>query len=315
MSSEKKTVTIGITAYNESKNIRALLKALTSQIHSVSVLEKIIVISDGSKDSIFSEINAVNDKRIELIQYMQRRGKPYRLNELASRNNSDVLLLVDADVIPKDSYFVEKMVVGFLSEPNIGIVSPTVTPVEAATLFEKVINSSVEFKKRIFESFNNQKNIYLCHGRARAFSKEFLNEFRWENVVCEDAYSYLHCLKNGYEFNYVKDAEIQYRSPQNLGDHLKQSLRFNSGRQHLENTFGKNFVSDQFKIPTFIVLRNWIEYVIRNPLYSIAFFSVFLLTRVMMMWENRTSVVWEVSMSSKYVMSNTPTIPKRGLNV
>jgi len=302
MYQEKKTVTIGITAYNETKNIRALLKSLVKQTETDFRLEKIIVISDGSKDSMFSEINAVSDSRIELIQYMQRRGKPYRMNEIAQKNTSDILVTIDADVLPNNSNFLTEIIEPFSFNSKIGIVGGAILPASAEIFFEKILNSSVHFKRRLFESIKAKDNIYLCHGRARAFSKEFLNGFRWKNISCEDAYSYLSCINSGFCFYYAPKAEILYRSPQNLRDHLKQSLRFFSGRPLLDEQFGKSKVRESFYIPITKITLELIKYIAKQPHYAFLYFGLVGYVRLMLVWQKRTSSIWDVSTSSKYVV-------------
>ena len=61
------TITIGISAYNEVANIKALLQTLLAQRANNFLLEKIIVISDQSTDDTASEVNSVLNPRIKFI--------------------------------------------------------------------------------------------------------------------------------------------------------------------------------------------------------------------------------------------------------
>src|SRR3989344_5204255 len=100
---EKKapTITVGIPAYNEERNIRSVLESVLQQRGSLFRLEKIIVVSDGSDDrteSMVREIAAANPI-IELVADHGRKGKITRLNQLCRMNQSDFLVFLDADTV------------------------------------------------------------------------------------------------------------------------------------------------------------------------------------------------------------------------
>src|SRR5579871_5253679 len=103
------TISVGIPAYNEEANIAQLLRLLLKQRGNNFILQKIFVISDGSSDTTAKEVAAVGSNKVYFKDDKKRLGKSARLEEIFRLNRSDVLLLMDADVIFKDDYLFTKM--------------------------------------------------------------------------------------------------------------------------------------------------------------------------------------------------------------
>lgn len=102
---KRKTVTIGIPAYDEEANIKNLLKSLLVQKGQNFILERIIVISDGSSDNTIAEAGKVKNNLIELINHKKNLGKIRIQNEILKKSKSDILIILDADVIPSGKNF------------------------------------------------------------------------------------------------------------------------------------------------------------------------------------------------------------------
>ena len=64
------------------------------------ILEKVIVVSDGSTDGTVSAAQSIADTRIEVINRKEREGKAIRQNEICQMAESDVLVILDADTLP-----------------------------------------------------------------------------------------------------------------------------------------------------------------------------------------------------------------------
>lgn len=283
MENKKPTITIGIPAYNEEANIYDLLKSIISQKISEGILEKIIVISDGSKDQTVNQARRVIDNRLLVIDHKQRRGAMVVQNELLKIANSDILIMLDADVILTDRNFVDEIVKPILKDETVGIVGADTVSIVGRTFIENVIAKSHEFKKNMYKKINNGDNIYLCHGRARAFSKELYKNFAWPSEGPEDSYSYLICIKNNFKFKYSSKAKIRFRSPSFFTDHKKQSHRFREGKKDLLKYFDKDFVNAEYNIPAKIIIRETFLSMIKSPLlmssYLCLYFSLMLFSK------------------------------------
>jgi glycosyltransferase involved in cell wall biosynthesis len=290
-------LSIGIAAYNEEANIMSLLASLLRQQSDNHELLEIIVVSDGSTDQTVSQAKLIMDPRLVVVDHPDRVGQAVRQNEILQMFKGDTLVMLNADILIRDGLFLSKMTEPFLTEGNIGIVGAKISPLTAENFFERVINNSAILKRDIYEQIDNGRNLYLCHGRARAFSRRFAGQLRFPARPGEDAFSYIQCLQKGFDFFYQPQAEVFYRSPQNLKDHLKQSKRFFRSKTFLETSY-KDGERSYYRIPIFIIIKTVFGNFFRYPVLLVVYSAVFVIARVNSIWY-KTGPVWEVSLSSK----------------
>lgn len=268
------TVSVGIPAYNEKANIQFLLKSLLVQKLKHTKLTKIVVISDGSTDKTLNKAKSVKDKRILVIDRKKRLGMSATQNEILKYIKSDVLVLLDADVIPADKFFIENMVKPLLKDEAVGLVGACTVTAQPQSFIESIITFSHSLKIYLYKNFKGGDNIYLCHGAARAFSKKLYKRIEWEENCPEDSYSYLFCLSQRLKFRYEPNAKVVFRSPNTIYDYAKQSLRFYDGRKSLENYFSKDLVKREFNIPRELFLIGGALFFIKNPLLLTGFLLI-----------------------------------------
>ena len=299
MKANKLTVSIGIPAYNEEKNIKKLLAALLSLKTNKCTLERIIVVSDASDDNTNLEVKSVKNKLIKLVINKKRIGKARSQNKILDRVYSQILVILDADVLPTTNQFLSKIARPFLENKNIGLVGGKVVPIEATTFVEKIINYSVLLKEDLYLNINKGNNIYHCHGRVRAFSKNFYENFRWQPTLGEDAYSYLACKQKGFEFYYEPEASVLYRSPTFLTDHFKQSMRFSRSRRYLRNFYNKDLIDKEYPSYTKALFKNFIFYFLGNPILFFAYCCIFIITKIYPFFSTGEKTSWATSSSTK----------------
>ncbi|QQS39491.1 glycosyltransferase family 2 protein [Candidatus Woesebacteria bacterium] len=300
----KPTVTIGIPAYNEEANIGRLLSALLKQKQENFILEKIIVVSDESTDKTEEIVKAIKDKRIELLRNRKRLGKSLSQNIIVKKLVSDYLVIFDADILPKTSGVLENILKPFIKNPKVGLVGGKVEAIKQTTLFENVLNYSSHMKNEIYMALNSGNNIYNCHGRIRAFSKKFAKSMKWQSVAGEDAFSYLSCISKGYQFQYEPTAKVIYKLPNNLNDHLRQSVRFHSTKKHLEFFFGKELVVSSYKIPPKLQFRVLLRNTKQDFRLTTLYLFLLLYSRVLSLVGDESKSKWKISTSSKNLILN-----------
>ncbi len=249
-----KTVTIGIPALNEEANIGYLLNDLINQEIDGFILERIIVASDGSIDSTADIVYAFKSNKVVLINGKDRLGKAERENEILYKTNSDVLVLLDADISVPDKGFLKKLITPIIYG-EAGMTSAALEELPARTYFEKVLGVSMKLKTNLFKEFKKGNNVYNCHGPARAFVKEMYKQFRFIGSSGEDMYSYLVCKRLGFKFSYVSSSKVLYRLPSNPTDHYKQSSRYLDSIEDNKKIFGDEFVDNEFKITRSVFLK------------------------------------------------------------
>lgn len=297
----KPSVTIGIPAYNEAENIRQLLLQLLAQEYTTVVLREIIVVADACTDATVNEVRTIADPRIRLIEQPRRQGLIENQNRIARSTDTDYVVLFDADVQVTDPQCIEKLLAPMLRDPAIGIVSPRITARAAKRWFERCLVVGHQTKNRIYEQINSGENIYLCHGRARAFSRSVYQALRWPKGYPEDAYSYLFCRQQQKRFVVVSSTEVFFRCPSTWADHLRQSVRFFQGRTALKRYGGQSNASYP-RLPWFVVFRETWWSVKRDPLATLGYVSILFWSKCVSIFLPRFDQgVYEPSLSSKRV--------------
>ncbi len=296
---KKFTVSIGIPAYNEEANIKKLLSSLLRQKGNSFILKEIIVVSDSSTDNTVKEIQSVQDKRIKLIQNKKRLGQALSQGKIFKKFRGDIIILLNADVLPDSDFFIQNSIKPFYKNKKIGLVGIKLKLVKAETFFERIINFSASYKNNIFSSWKNGNNLLLCCGRARVFSASFANKLKWRSMVSEDAYSYLKCLSAGYLFVYNQDAKVFYKSPNSFTDHIRQSKRFLAGPDEMLNYFDAKFVKENYTVPILITLRETLKFFLRNPFYFGCYLVIYLYIKIRPNKDRYVNSIWTPSISSK----------------
>lgn len=298
---KKITITIGIPAYNEEQNIKILLERIFEQKIRNAKLEKVIIVSDASKDRTVEIVKSMSNKRIKIINHNKRVGKPKSINEIINRTEEDVLVILDADILPTDHQFLHNLIEPITKNHKIGLVGADTVPAKPLTFFESIIANSHTLKTDLYKKINEKNNIYLCHGRARAFSKMFYSKLNFSQDCPEDAFSYLMCIQKGFKFSFAEKAKVIFRSPSTPADHIKQSKRFQHGQESLEKYFTSELIKKSYKIPKVYFAETLLKYLIISPLKTILFIIVNFYIKLFTNNQYDQST-WEISPSTKGII-------------
>ncbi len=300
MKNRKPTVTIGIPAYNEEANIKSLLKSLLSQRQSNFSLKEIIVISDGSTDRTVKEAKKVSDERVKVIEGIERRGQAYRQNEICSRANADFLVLLNADILIKNNSFFIKIMKASQNKKNVGIIVSRAVTLPPSSFIGKILEWHAAWKRKLYEQINND-NIYLNHGLMRTFPKRVYKKLQWPKSWAEDAYSYLFIKKLELDFVCCKEAQVYYRLPQTLKDHVHQSVRFMYSSKALAPFFSKEELRSAYAIPRKLLITSMLDGLINNPLKAVTYLVIYAYCKAVAVFTRTASEydLWEISTSTK----------------
>lgn len=298
---QKPSVTVGIPAYNEEANILHILAGITKQVEKSYHLKDIIVSSDGSTDRTAALVKGCSDSRIRLLTSKNRMGLAENQNTIFGQSNTDIVVLVNADTILKDRYFVEMLITPIINK-TAEITSCPLIAIPPTTKFEKILYVSMLYKNSIFEEYNNGTNLYTCHGPARAFSKKVYSVMRFPESIGEDAFSYLYCQQNGYAYKYVKNTEIFYKLPDNFADHENQSLRLFQSKNKFMNVFSEAQIKESYALPVGLSIKWFTIYLSKYPLEMVAYLFVFALLAIKSRLIKSTTSNWDMSASSKVLI-------------
>jgi glycosyltransferase involved in cell wall biosynthesis len=114
------SVTLIITAYNEEKRIRKKLEN-TIKLDYPRDKFQVIVASDGSTDKTNEIVRDFADRKIELLDVRDRKGKENAQKEAVAVAKGDIIVFSDVATI-LDSYGIREIVSNF-ADPAVGCVS------------------------------------------------------------------------------------------------------------------------------------------------------------------------------------------------
>lgn len=296
------SITVGVSAYNESTNIAVLLRHILDQQLENFVLDKIIVISDASDDTTVRVAKSVADQRIKVINGKRRCGVSLRQNQIFSLASTDIVVLLNADILPANEKLLEELCLPFISNEGIGLVGARVIPQSRSnTIIGKVLDWHHLWKNDLFEKINEGDNVYLCHGRARAFSKKLYSNLRWPSIADEDAYSYMQAKNLGFDFVFASKAKIWFTSPQTLSDYMHQSARFFLARKSDDKSTQTKNQQNWYRIPKYLLITSALKAAASHPAHATIYAMILTAARVKsLMSPNQKKLhLWHMSPSTK----------------
>jgi len=229
---------IGIMAYNEEANIARTIRAVLEQ-HGPSIrIEEIIVVASGCTDRtvpIVAEL-ALQDARVRLCVQEKREGKASAINLFLKQANSQVLVLIGADVIPETSA-IENLCAHF-KDPKVGMVGGRAVPVNDPEIF---MGHAVHL-------------LWRLHDRVARVTPKLGEVIAFRNVISGiptnssvDEISIQALISQlGYQLIYRPDCVVYNKGPVNVHDFLKQRRRIYAG--HLKVRTQQNYEASTMKV-------------------------------------------------------------------
>lgn len=263
----RKTVTIGIPAHNEEKNIASLLNSILLQKGNNFKIDKIIVACDGCTDKTSDIVAGFAKKHslIELIYDKQRLGKNARLNKFYENLTSDIFISFDADITIKDLNLISKIVAVF-NDKKIGLVGGRVIHTSEKTFVGKSLLAQEYFWLEVILSLKNGNNVHSHTGPISAARKEFIKKIVIPEDLPDDHFLYFKAIENNFNYKYEKEASVFIKIPATFNDYMKQSTRFLSSGENIRKYFG-GWVEKYYFIPYSVKLKAYLNTFIKNPVY------------------------------------------------
>jgi len=234
------TLSIGIPAFNEEATITQLLYTVLKQPTNGFVLKEIIVNTSGSNDSTEAKVQDLSrlDSRIKLISKGTRSGKASALNDILRSTKSDLLLLLDADVVIEKNA-IKNLVEPLLQNEKVGVCSGNTMPLKGLGK-----EDFFDFASLFIRELHHELCSYLMreglapkvNGTFYALRTGIMKSFP-KFVVSDDEYVSWHAQKLGYSVVYVPSALVFTRDPHSFHEFLIWQSRVIAGQLYMKRHF------------------------------------------------------------------------------
>ncbi|HEX37852.1 MAG TPA: glycosyltransferase [Candidatus Cloacimonetes bacterium] len=229
------SVSLGIFAYNEEKNIGQLLQAVEEQVLETVQLKEIIVVSSASTDRTDEIVRQYmkKDPRIQLITQEERKGKSSAINLFLKAATGDVLIIESADTIPAKNT-IEKLAAPFYDE-TIGMTGGRPEPINNPKSF-------IGFAVCMLWKLHHKMALISPKIGEMASFRNLVKEIPEHSPVDEASIESI-ITDNGLKLKYIPDAIIHNKGPENVSDFIKQRRRIYTGHLWLQKNQDYTVVS------------------------------------------------------------------------
>lgn len=190
------SITAIIPAYNEEKTIAEVVKTVKSS----KLVNKIVVVSDGSEDQTVNIVNKFKD--IEVVDLVENIGKGGALRMGMKNCSSDIILLLDADLIGLTVDHIETLIAPVLrndADMTIGIFNKGRITTDFAQRLIPYLSGQRAVRRGILENTSNiDINRYGLEAAITKYAKS--SSIRVKEVPL---YNLTHMMKEE-KFGFVK---------------------------------------------------------------------------------------------------------------
>lgn len=303
MKSTKKifTVTIGLSAFNEGKNISRLLNSILLQKEESFLITKILVISDGSTDDTAANVKKIRSKKIEFKLYPTRIGKSSRLNDIYRTISTDFLVQTDADVVFGSPDTIKRLINPLMKNNSIGMTAGRPIPLKGSTFTEKADSFFFKIYNKVYKNIKNGNIVYAADGRLLAYRKEAVKQIKIpHNMIANDVYTYYRVKELGYQFQYVPEAYVYFRSPKTLQDRIRQNVRAAAIPIRMKRYFSPELLSRESHVLFSTRIRSIYLQLSKDPIKGIYIFLISLYCAYKAKSaESRLTAKWPIAHTTK----------------
>lgn len=299
------SLTVAIPAHNEEGVIFRVLESLCLQQYNLCNIEKIIVYCDGCSDNTINEIKEFMEKSsiVSFYEGKERIGKTRMLNRIFSENESDFLLVLDADIGLDGKDFVQRFMRVVLNDSRNVMFAAHQIPLRPKNIIGRIFYSSFLMWDYVRLSLPNKDHVENFYGAATIYRKSFAEKiFIPKEITGMRTYLYLLAKNNG-GFSYVGNASIKYWPPHTIKDFIKLTKRvYGSDLDKLEEIFGESS-KNVYLIERNYKIKGIIKFAKKNPFYLLPALTVSFLLMYMTRRYQRNhrseSGLWEKVISTK----------------
>ena len=291
------SVSIGVMAHNEGKNIGRLLDTLFHQILTNVTISEVIIVSSGSTDKTNQIVREYQHKnnRIKLIDQKMRKGKANAVNLFLSKAKEKIVVLLGADLL------LERDTLNNLIQPfrnrKVGIVGSHPIPVNSPDTF-------MGFAARLLWDLHHRISLASPKmGEMIAFRKIF-KQIPMLSAVDEANIEPL-IRGQGYKAVYAPGAIVYNKGPDTLHEFIARRRHCYAG--HLATKYEYSYevsTLNGYKIFLYIIKNinlSW-RFFLFTPLVIILEVYSRLLGFIDYKMKLKSHTIWEVTPSTKTIV-------------
>ena len=305
---KKFTVTVGIPAYNEQKNIEALLLSLFEQKQLSFDLTEIIVYLDASTDNTEKIVKQICNKFpiVKLIKGNSQKGKYYRVNQILRMTRTQGIVILDADIVLVGNEFLENLVKVLIQDSRALLVAAHQEMFRPKNFIGKIIYTNFlhwDYIRLSIPGLHSGTNYY---GSATAYRGSFARSIKIPATTNDPHfYLYLSADKSG-GFRYCRSAKMK-QWPISTFQDLKKFCKRSLGKPDI--TLTKIFGQEHIDTATHVNLKSKIIGTLRCLLSEPFFMPLSLLILFYIHYASARTVDsnsrWEVVSSTKQTLKNS----------
>jgi biofilm PGA synthesis N-glycosyltransferase PgaC len=236
---ENPSLIVGISAYNEERNILKLLTRLANEQLGEYWLKKIIVVSSGSTDKTDELVEGFRRKNpvVQLITEPQRRGKYAAVNRILNAGKeAEVTILVSADTVPS-RWALHYVSMYFKKVKGLGGLCSRIIPVnEGSKLGDRLGREIWNFHDVFLMLQSEQNQVTHLGGEFTAIRSNKIESI--PPVIQDELYLGMRLVRMGYSVVYAPEIVVNIRAPSNIYDFMRQRLRTYVGHRELAEMYG-----------------------------------------------------------------------------
>jgi glycosyltransferase involved in cell wall biosynthesis len=224
------SVSIGICAYNEGRNIGSCLESILSQrLQGLTLLEAVVV-SSGSTDDTDVVVRSFEerDARVRLVREERREGKNSAINLFLTLAKGDVLVLVNADNRLEEGSL--QALLEPLLDEEVGVVGGHPVPIDPRDSLAGVATHM------LWEMHHRVALIYPKVGELMAFRP--LGRSLPTSTQSDEDLIRMDLERRGMTTVYAPKAIVRNKGPGTVKDFVRQRTRVNIGEKYMKRLHG-----------------------------------------------------------------------------
>lgn len=214
------TLSIGIPAYNEEKNMANLLDHLLAQVLPDGVeLKEIIIVSSACTDDTDDIVRSYADKNpvIKLVAEEKRNGHAAAVNLIIEKAQGDILAIGCADTQPEPDVMA-KLCLPLLQNPDVGAVVGRAVPLNNP-------NTLWGYMAHLVYDLNYVPALLMVDFEGFSAMRRNLLSSMPLTAIYTERLADAQIRRQGYKVVFAADTVSYTRQPDNLSDFVKQRRR------------------------------------------------------------------------------------------